>query len=206
MISRVTARLSRVMAADTSFNGKCVVASATRRVGSPWPGSPASIITTCAVPVFSARYSVWPEKATPASLIVLFCKGAVTMAPNQPAATPSTAASRVASTERPFSLSSTPGMTLLTVGISITARRPGPKCGRPLLRTACSDSAARRISGSIRLAVSARKAASPSRMQLTSLRMAQAARMEISGPTPAGSPQVMAMAGRRDAGKLLMRK
>ena len=73
------------MAADTSFKGRCVVASATRRVGSPCPGSPASIITTCGVPVFSARYSVWPEKATPASLIVLFCKGAVTMAPNQPA-------------------------------------------------------------------------------------------------------------------------
>ena len=36
----------------------------------------------------SARYSVWPVKAMPASLITLFCTGAVTMASNSPARQP----------------------------------------------------------------------------------------------------------------------
>ena len=69
---------SRVRAALTSASGRCVVASATR--SGPCGVSPASIITTRAVPVRSARYSVWPLNETPASLITLFCTGAVTIA------------------------------------------------------------------------------------------------------------------------------
>ena len=38
----------------------------------------------CAAPVRSARYSVWPVNGTPASLMTLFCTGAVTMAANSP--------------------------------------------------------------------------------------------------------------------------
>src|SRR5471032_2433510 len=201
MMSSTRARPSRLSAAATSFSGKWVVASATRSGGgSGRPagagGWPASIITTCAVPVWSAKYSVWPENGTPASLMVLFCSGAVTTALNQPARTPSMAASSVASTLRPFSLSSWPGTTCAASGTSITLTRPGPNCGRPPWRTACSDSADKWMAGSIWLAVMARKAASPSSTQLTSWRRAQAARMAISGPMPAGSPTVTAIAGR----------
>ncbi len=158
-------------------------------------------MTTRGVPVFSARYSVWPEKATPASLMVLFWSGAVTMPSNQPASAPSIARSRVASTARPFSASSVPGTTWAASGTSITARRSGPKCGRPLLRSAWVDSADRRMAGSIRLAVRARKAASPTSTQLAASRSAQAARIAISGPMPAGSPTVIAKLG-RCAGRL----
>jgi hypothetical protein len=49
-----------VMAAGTSLSGRWVVASATR--SGPRSVSPASIMTTSGVPVFSARYSVWPVK------------------------------------------------------------------------------------------------------------------------------------------------
>ena len=45
-----------------------------------------------------ARYSVWPVKAMPASLITLLCTGAVTMASNSPPRAPSTARSSSAST------------------------------------------------------------------------------------------------------------
>ncbi len=86
------------MAAGTSFSAKWVVASATRNGGDDWPLAPASIITTCGVPVCCARYSVWPENGTPASLMVLFCKGAVTIAANQPWRAPSMAMSSVCST------------------------------------------------------------------------------------------------------------
>ena len=64
----------RVIAAGTSASARCVVASATRKP------APASIITTRGVPVCSARYSVWPVKAIPASLMTPLCTGAVTMA------------------------------------------------------------------------------------------------------------------------------
>ena len=49
-------------------------------------------------PVRAARYSVWPVNGTPASLITLFCTGAVTMAANSPLAQPSMARSSSAST------------------------------------------------------------------------------------------------------------
>jgi hypothetical protein len=69
-----------------------VVASATR---SP---APASIITTRGVPVCSARYSVWPLKGMPASLMTPLCTGAVTIAANSPATQPASAASSRSST------------------------------------------------------------------------------------------------------------
>ena len=64
----------RVIAAATLPRGRWVVASATRS------RAVASIITGRAAPVRRASHSVCPEKATPASLIVLFCTGAVTSA------------------------------------------------------------------------------------------------------------------------------
>src|SRR5471032_2930720 len=128
--------------------------------------------------------------------MVLFCSGAVTMASKQPACTPAMAASSVASTARPFSLFSRPGTTWAASGTSITHSRSGPKRGRPPLRSACSDSAATRMSGSMSAASMARKAASTSSTQLAWWRSAQAARMAISGPMPAGSPTVTASARR----------
>jgi len=62
-----------VIAAGTAASGRWVVASATRNSGL------ASIITTSAC-VRSAKNSVWPRKAMPASLIEDFCSGAVTSA------------------------------------------------------------------------------------------------------------------------------
>ena len=70
---------SGVSAALTSRSGRCVVASATRRP------PPTSSITGSAAPVRAARYSVWPVKGMPASLITHFCTGAVTIASNSPA-------------------------------------------------------------------------------------------------------------------------
>src|SRR6266850_6090971 len=54
--------------------------------------------TTRAAPERSARYSVWPVKAMPASLSTLFCTGAVTMAAYSPSMQPRIARSRTAST------------------------------------------------------------------------------------------------------------
>src|SRR6266850_1236040 len=71
-----------VMARGTSARARCVVASATRKP------PPTSIITTRAAPERSARYSVWPVKAMPASLSTLFCTGAVTMAAYSPSMQP----------------------------------------------------------------------------------------------------------------------
>ena len=83
---------STVIAALTARSGRCVVASATRR-------SPAtSSITGSGVAVRSARYSVWPVNGMPASLMMLFCTGAVTIAANSPLRQPSTARSMSAST------------------------------------------------------------------------------------------------------------
>ena len=77
-------------------SGRCVVASATR--SGARRRVPASIITTRGVCVRSARYSVWPVNGTPASLMVLFCSGAVTIASNVPASAPSIAPSSRPST------------------------------------------------------------------------------------------------------------
>src|SRR5471030_1233088 len=204
--SRMSDRPCCVRAAETSLRGRWVEASDTGSggaAGPAWPsspitrrGCPASIITTCVLPVRSAKYSVWPEKATPASLMVLFCSGAVTTASKWPACTPAMAASSVASTARPFSLFSTPGTTWAVSGTSITHSRSVPKRGRPPLRSACKDSAAMWMAGSMSAASMDRKAASPSSTQFTRWRSAQAARMAISGPMPAGSPTVTASARR----------
>ena len=80
------------MAALTLRSGRCVVASATR---SP---PPTSSITGSRTPVRLARYSVCPVNGMPASLMIDFCTGAVTIAWNAPAAQPPIAASSVSST------------------------------------------------------------------------------------------------------------
>ena len=127
-------------------------------------------MTTFGVPVFSARYSVWPEKATPASLMVLFCSGAVTMASNQPR-------------RRAFDREVERGQHRAAVGGVQPARhhvggqrhvdrresRPGRSAAGRCGAAPCVEIADRRIAGSIRLAVSARKAASPTSTQRASL-------------------------------------
>ena len=45
-----------------------------------------------------AKYSVWPVKAMPASLMIDFCTGAVTTASNSPSRQPSFARASVATT------------------------------------------------------------------------------------------------------------
>ncbi|MNY19309.1 hypothetical protein D3C86_1527350 [compost metagenome] len=86
-------------ASGTARSGRWVVASATRSMALSWAGcGPASIITTRGTAARSARYSVWPVNGTPASLIVLFCTGAVIIAAYLPACRPSMAASSSAST------------------------------------------------------------------------------------------------------------
>ena len=108
-ISSVSRRPTRVTARGTSFNGRCVVASATRSGASRAP--PTSSITTRGVCVRSARYSVWPENGMPASIITLFCTGAVTSASNAPVAQVSVACASIVSTLCAFVGSSWPGVT-----------------------------------------------------------------------------------------------
>ena len=66
----------------------------------------------------------------------------------------------------------------------------------PSLRTTCCDKSNKRIEESMADAVFLRNAASPISTLWMSSRSCQAARNAISGPIPAGSPQVMAMVGR----------
>ena len=107
-----------VIASLTARSGRCVVASATRRV------SAASSMTGCAAPVRAARYSVWPVNGTPASLMTLFCTGAVTMAANSPLTQPAMARSSSASTWRALAGSSRPATQGAASGTSITSMPP----------------------------------------------------------------------------------
>ena len=89
---RVVRRRSRVMARGTSASARWVVTSATRN------RSLSSSMTGMAARVRVARYSVWPVNAKPASIRVLFCTGAVTMAANSPFMQPSQARSSISIT------------------------------------------------------------------------------------------------------------
>ena len=60
--------------------------SRARRAAAPRAAPPTSSITTRGVCVRSARNSVWPVNGMPASIITLFCIGAVTSAANAPVA------------------------------------------------------------------------------------------------------------------------
>ncbi|MOA10622.1 hypothetical protein D3C78_1305200 [compost metagenome] len=112
---RVTrSRRSGVIASAMSRSGRCVVTSATRR---PWV---ASIITTWAVWVSSARNSVWPEKAMPLSLITPLCTGAVIIPAKCPSRQPCPARVRVCRTKAALALSSMPGTTGAARGVSQT--------------------------------------------------------------------------------------
>jgi hypothetical protein len=64
---------------------------------------------------------VWPVNVTPASLITLFCTGAVTMAVNSFESAPSMARSSMANTWRAFAGSSRPAMHGAESGMSSTA-------------------------------------------------------------------------------------
>ena len=87
---RVSSSARGVIAAGTAASGRWVVTSATRRP------PPTSIITTRAVPVCAARYSVWPVKgmvscAPRPSQITPLCTGAVTIAAKWPSRQPAIA-------------------------------------------------------------------------------------------------------------------
>ncbi|MCY1214399.1 hypothetical protein D9M72_262120 [compost metagenome] len=89
MIDSVCTSSGTDSASGTARSGRWVVASATRSMAPSCAGcGPASIITTRATRALSARYSVWPVKGTPASLMVLFCTGAVIIAAYRGAALP----------------------------------------------------------------------------------------------------------------------
>ena len=74
--------------------------------------------------VRAARYSVWPVNGTPASLMTLFCTGAVTMAANSPLTQPAMARSSSASTWRALAGSSRPATQGAASGTSITSMPP----------------------------------------------------------------------------------
>ena len=110
-----------VMAADTADKGTCVVANATRR-GCSTSRPSASIITTWSTPANSARYSVCPVKAMPASLMVPLCTGAVTMAANVPFFKPNKAMSKVFNTYGALPTSNSPKFTGANNGQCQTTR------------------------------------------------------------------------------------
>src|SRR5438309_1934033 len=127
---------SPVIARGTSASGRCVVARATRRP------PPTSIITTCSAPAAWARYSVWPMNAMPASLITLFCTGAVTIAAYSPARHPRIARSRTASTYRALPASSLPGVAGRVSGTCSMRGQP-PRSPRSPMTTSCAPRASR---------------------------------------------------------------
>ena len=109
-----TACASRYSSAGTAASGRWVVASATRSTCAGVP--PTSIMTARVARVRSARNSVWPVNAIPASLMMLFCTGAVTIAANSPDRQPPTAASSVASTALALAGLGLPGATAEATG------------------------------------------------------------------------------------------
>ena len=121
-IASVAPTASCVIAAATSFSARCVVTSATRSTAPAGP--PTSSITTRGVCVRSAKYSVCPENAMPASISTLFCAGAVTSAAKAPVAQASAAWANVASTLRALAGSGTPGITGTASGCCQTSIVP----------------------------------------------------------------------------------
>ena len=127
MMRSVVASDSRVIADGTCASGKWVVASPTRNC--PTAVLPTSSITTCGVPVRSARNSVCPVNGMPASLITLFCTGAVTIAANSPDRQPPMAASSALSTllalaglSRPACTGTASGKCATSIALGITPR------------------------------------------------------------------------------------
>ena len=166
----------------TSRKGRCVVTSATRRP------RVASIITTCAVPVSSARNSVCPENAIPLSLITPLCTGAVIIPAKCPSRQPLPARVRVSNTKPALALSSCPAVTAVAKGVSHTYRLPagagwsGQCPGATGSRLTASPSCVARSASRSRLVMAIRgwgwASAASSRHR--------------SGPMPAGSPGVTA--------------
>src|SRR5689334_7171045 len=167
-IRSVASSFARVMARGTSARARWVVASATRRP------PPTSIITTSGVRVRSARYSVCPVNAMPASFNTLFCTGAVTIASNSPLMQPSSARSRSASTCFALRGSSLPAVTGAATGMCTTLLASN---GMPRARA--------------RAAITSR---SP-RIARRPANFSRAMSAHRSGPMPAGSPAVSATRG-----------
>ena len=166
----------RVIAAGTAESGMCVVASATRMP------PPASSITTCGVPVRSARYSVWPVKAIPASLMTLFWTGAVTIAWNSPLRQPSRARSRRPSTWRALRGSRRPAVT--GCGAGMESIEMGGAASRPGY-SGTSKAIPRDLARAATTSRSPRITTRPGKER-------RAMDAQRSGPMPAGSPAVRA--------------
>ena len=182
VIRSVRASSSRVSVAGTAASGTCVVASATRK--GPHGAAPTSIMTTVDR-VRSARNSVCPVNATPASLITLFCTGAVTIAAKPPVRHPASAASSVASTDLAFAGSSRPGTTGAASGKCTTSNAygvPGLLDAYGTKRTPARSLRAR----------SRKSSMSPKATSRAGQRLS-ASRTHKSGPMPAGSPIVTAI-------------
>ncbi len=173
MMRTMASSRPRSMAAGTSESARCVVASATR---SP---PPTSSITTSGVPVRSARYSVWPVKAMPASFNTLFCTGAVTIASNSPRMQPSMARSSIPSTCEALPLSNCPGTTGFATG----------RCNSDT--TGAESRTSYRGASKAIERIAARRAIT-SRSPTITIRpgnFSRASRAHRSGPMPAGSPR-----------------
>ena len=183
-ISRVARRRSAVIARGTSASAKWVVTSATRNEAF------CSIMTGSAAPASRREIFGMSVKSKPASMSVLFCTGAVTMAANSPRMQPSQARSSMAMTEAALRGSSRPATTGCAVGTSrslsvparegrraervVDARRPAlRRAPRPSPRASFASPATTRSAGQ-------------------SLR---ASATQASGPIPAGSPEVTTMRG-----------
>src|SRR3569832_229245 len=176
---------SGVMASAMARKGRWVVASATRRP------PPASIMTTRCVPLRSARYSVWPVKAKPASLMMPLCTGAVTTAGNDPSRQPARAASSRASTWALLRVSSVPAVTAAAAGMWRTCSQPGWCAGAvsPQLKSTAMPSRAAR----------SRSTSTSPRTDSRHGRGCCDRAMHRSGPIPAGSPAVRARWGKSTA-------
>ncbi len=177
--------LARSSAAATARSGRCVVASATRS------DLPASSITGCGAPVSSARSSVCPENATPDCVMTLFCTGAVTSACAVPATQSSVAAAQHREHVRGVARVERAGRDGRRSASGNTCRLPAA-CG--------ADGGERRGTRAARRAGRARARATRAGRRRRAPRAAPrtarvASASEMSGPMPAGSPELTTIRG-----------
>ena len=130
-----------------------------------------------------ARYSVWPVKAMPASLMMLFCTGAVTIASNSPLLQPAIA--RSSSSQHPAGVAGIEAAGVSRTVAAAHVRResaPSPAAAHRSQRALPSSDA---VGQTDDLVVRCRPAGSSA-----------ASSRHRSGPMPAGSPQVRTRRGR----------
>ncbi len=177
--------LVALSASGTARSGRCVVASATRS------DLPASSITGCSTPVRLARNSVWPENSKPDWVITLFWTGAVTSACAACALHSATPRRSMSSTYAAFATSRRPATTGVRSAIGITCKLP-TRCGPTCAAVAHSRSVTRAARARDR---SANRLGSPSTASRAGISRCASAR-QMSGPMPAGSPELTTTTGR----------